>query len=82
VGSQAATALAILALGPDQSAKNESGDKADQRVDKVSGTEGMQECHVTRLMAEVQLPTSVRWRADNYNNLMEQPTMFYAVALT
>ncbi|MBA2403452.1 MAG: MAPEG family protein [Bdellovibrionales bacterium] len=27
------------------------------------------------------LPPSVRWKADNYNNLMEQPTVFYAVAL-
>jgi hypothetical protein len=29
-----------------------------------------------------QLPASVRWKADNYNHLLEQPTMFYAVALT
>ena len=29
-----------------------------------------------------QLPASVRWKADNYNNLMEQPTLFYAVTLT
>src|SRR5436190_19841400 len=29
-----------------------------------------------------QLPPDVRWKADNYNNLMEQPTLFYAVALT
>lgn len=29
-----------------------------------------------------QLPAEVRWKADNYNNLMEQPTLFYAVALT
>jgi hypothetical protein len=29
-----------------------------------------------------QLPPAVRWKADNYNNLMEQPTLFYAVALT
>ncbi len=28
-----------------------------------------------------QLPASVRWKADNYNHLMEQPTVFYAVAL-
>ena len=28
-----------------------------------------------------QLPPDVRWKADNYNNLMEQPTLFYAVAL-
>jgi hypothetical protein len=29
-----------------------------------------------------QLPAEVRWKADNYNNLMEQPTLFYTVALT
>jgi hypothetical protein len=29
-----------------------------------------------------QLPASVRWKADNHNNLMEQPTLFYAVTLT
>jgi hypothetical protein len=28
------------------------------------------------------LPAVVRWKADNYNHLMEQPTLFYAVALT
>jgi hypothetical protein len=28
-----------------------------------------------------QLPARVRWKADNYNHLMEQPTLFYAVAL-
>ena len=27
------------------------------------------------------LPPSVRRKADNYNNLMEQPTIFYATAL-
>jgi hypothetical protein len=29
-----------------------------------------------------QMPPTVRWKADNYNNLMEQPTLFYAVTLT
>jgi hypothetical protein len=29
-----------------------------------------------------RLPAHVRWKADNYNNLMEQPTLFYAVTLT
>ena len=29
-----------------------------------------------------QLPAEVRWKADNYNHLMEQPTLFYAVVLT
>lgn len=28
-----------------------------------------------------QLPAEVRWKADNYNHLMEQPTIFYAVAI-
>ena len=28
------------------------------------------------------LPADVRWKADNYNHLMEQPTVFYAVALS
>lgn len=28
-----------------------------------------------------KLPPGVRWKADNYNHLMEQPTIFYAVAL-
>lgn len=27
------------------------------------------------------LPARVRWKADNYNHLMEQPTLFYAVAI-
>jgi hypothetical protein len=31
---------------------------------------------------QAQLPAPVRWKADNYNHLMEQPTLFYAVALT
>ena len=28
------------------------------------------------------LPPRVRWKADNYNHLHEQPTLFYATALT
>src|ERR1700730_8894447 len=28
-----------------------------------------------------QLPAEVRWKADNYNNLLEQPTIFYAIGL-
>ncbi len=28
-----------------------------------------------------QLPPQVRWKADNYNHLMEIPTIFYAVTL-
>ena len=29
-----------------------------------------------------RLPPEARWKADNYNHLMEQPTLFYALALT
>ena len=28
------------------------------------------------------LPPQVRWKADNYNHLMEQPTIFYATAIS
>lgn len=28
------------------------------------------------------LPARVRWKADNYNHLMEEPTLFYAVAIS
>ena len=27
------------------------------------------------------LPPEVRWKADNYNHLLEQPTLFYAIAI-
>jgi len=27
------------------------------------------------------IPPRVQWKADNYNHLMEQPTIFYAIAL-
>ena len=29
-----------------------------------------------------QLPANVRWKADNYNHLMEQPTIFYAIVIS
>lgn len=28
------------------------------------------------------LPPKIRWKADNYNHLMEQPTIFYAIAIS
>ena len=28
------------------------------------------------------LPARARWKADNYNHLMEQPTVFYALAIS
>ena len=38
--------------------------------------------HQTAAAFNDQIPARVRWKADNYNHLMEQPTLFYAVALT
>ncbi|KAL4877388.1 membrane-associated, eicosanoid/glutathione metabolism protein [Aspergillus karnatakaensis] len=35
----------------------------------------------TRAELDTKTPPSVRWKADNYNHLFEQPTQFYAVAL-
>lgn len=29
-----------------------------------------------------ELPPQVRWKADNYNHLLEMPTLFYAVGLS
>lgn len=36
----------------------------------------------TKEAFNANIPPQVRWKADNYNHLMEQPTLFYAVALT
>jgi hypothetical protein len=38
--------------------------------------------HAPRGEQMASLPPRVRWKADNYNHLMEQPTLFYAVAIT
>ncbi|MBY0511611.1 MAG: MAPEG family protein [Rhodospirillaceae bacterium] len=38
--------------------------------------------NATREEFNAMIPASVRWKADNYNHLMEQPTLFYAIALT
>lgn len=35
----------------------------------------------TRQQMEERTPANVRWKADNYNHLLEQPTQFYAIAL-
>ena len=37
--------------------------------------------HAPRGEQMATLPARVRWKADNYNHLMEQPTVFYATAL-
>ena len=43
---------------------------------------GMQlDPHAPRGEQMATLPAEVRWKADNYNHLFEQPTLFYAVAI-
>ena len=37
--------------------------------------------NLTTAELNAAIPASVRWKADNYNHLMEQPTIFYATAL-
>ena len=37
---------------------------------------------LTKSQFDALLPAEVRWPADNYNHLMEQPTLFYAVVGT
>lgn len=41
----------------------------------------MQMVGSTGATLRTKLPDKVNWKADNYNNLHEQPTLFYAVAL-
>ena len=38
--------------------------------------------HLPKGQLMATLPPRVRWKADNYNHLFEQPTVFYAVALS
>jgi hypothetical protein len=35
----------------------------------------------TKEAFNAQIPSEVRWKADNYNHLLEQPVLFYAVVL-
>jgi hypothetical protein len=48
--------------------------RAGIRMNKLVGTTGFH--------ADRSLPAEVQWKAHNYNHLTEQPTLFYAVALT
>ncbi len=36
----------------------------------------------TKEAFNAQMPPEARWKAENYNHLLEQPTLFYAVTLT
>jgi len=37
---------------------------------------------IPKAEAMANIPANVRWKADNYNHLMEQPTIFYPLAIS
>lgn len=41
----------------------------------------VREQHLTTRDAMHRLPPQIQWPADNYNTLLEQPTLFYALCL-
>lgn len=51
------------------------------RIPAIQRTGMKLDGHIPRGEQMNQLPAQVRWKADNYNHLFEQPTLFYAVAL-
>ena len=52
------------------------------RIPAIVGAKLPMDPTMTTADLSARLPPQVRWKADNYNHLMEQPTLFYAVALT
>ncbi|RXJ72355.1 hypothetical protein CS022_16135 [Veronia nyctiphanis] len=52
------------------------------RLPAIAKMEMKMDSHVPSGIQMSQLPAKVRWKADNYNHLMEQPTLFYAVVLS
>lgn len=51
------------------------------RIPAIRGMRMKLDPHAPRGEQMGQLPAPVRWKADNYNHLMEMPTLFYAVAI-
>lgn len=51
------------------------------RIPAIQGARMKLDGNIPRGEQMNQLPPRVRWKADNYNHLFEQPTLFYAVAL-
>lgn len=51
------------------------------RIPAIQAAKMPMEPTMTSADLAAALPPSVRWKADNYNHLMEQPTLFYATAL-
>ena len=51
------------------------------RIPAIVGAKVEMDPTMTTADLSQRLPPQVRWKADNYNHLMEQPTIFYATAL-
>jgi hypothetical protein len=51
------------------------------RIPAVQAAKAPMPPEMTAADLNALLPAQVRWKADNYNHLMEQPTLFYAIAL-
>ncbi|KAK5138754.1 hypothetical protein LTR04_004232 [Oleoguttula sp. CCFEE 6159] len=49
------------------------------RIPAVSKYNVKVDSNDTSAQFNAQIPPHVRWKADNYNHLLEQPTQFYAV---
>jgi len=52
------------------------------RIPAVSAAKMKLDPNAARGQQMSTLPPNVRWKADNYNHLMEQPTIFYALAIS
>lgn len=52
------------------------------RIPAMQAAKVVLDPNMTSAELSERIPPSVRWKADNYNHLMEQPTLFYATALT
>ena len=51
------------------------------RIPAVSRLKVPLDPNASKAEFDAALPPQVRWKADNYNHLMEQPTIFYAICL-
>jgi hypothetical protein len=51
------------------------------RIPAIRGAKMVLDPTAPRGEQMAQLPARVRWKADNYNHLMEMPTLFYAIAM-
>ena len=51
------------------------------RIPAIQASGGVLSPDATAAELNARIPSRVRWKADNYNHLHEQPTLFYAVAL-